>query len=669
MRGSIASIFLPLVLVLALGLRIASARELLLPPEESRALSTRWLVDDPHTAYHLRRIELTMSADHAPLSDEFLSHPNAVEIPWLPLYDTLLAAIARPFAWQSADFSTPGHVDEARLENFLLRVPPLLGVLTALCVMWSVGRHARGGTRRAAAMFAAAVVAVAPLTVEQSSAGRLDHLGWVALLVALDILITQTALRAESPLEAFLGALLAGLVAGLSMSSFALGFALFLPGWLGFVIAAYGAEEGRTRIAQRAGLLYCLVAALAGHLPLPEEARTFDSGLFADWWTVSSQAVLLSSTPFLIGYLLPGRRTGRFFQTAVLAVALGAILFYVPMLWSVFGRALVWYQKERATIALVSPGQRPIFSSAGGFDALRVWVSLGPLFVLYVPAWVWSCRRWRSGEHAMLAAMGAATFVLALFERRAGGLLAVPMACTLGWALDTFFETAIGRARKIGLALAGCAIVVMAAQATAGIAVALHPAGREERVQFVKGLRWMRASRAAPDASRSPSSRPEGGVLSSFSCGALIAYHARQPALCSDLAILAGDERLRETARALLSEDPAAVVRCLHGNQGEYVIVGPRTLIDESALRELAALVDHKAAAHATPLEQSALGRLALTPEGCAADHFPGLVRIYRSDLRVSSLVNGRASTGPAISIYKLAEPAPIAPAAVIQPR
>src|SRR4029079_19549451 len=103
-----------------------------------------------------------------------------------------------------------GGVEEARLEGFLVRVPPLLGVLSVIAVYWAVIGIASGKRRTWCALAAAAIVAVAPSAVESSSAGRLDHLAWIALLVALEIGVGVRALRSNDALGTVFGALGAG---------------------------------------------------------------------------------------------------------------------------------------------------------------------------------------------------------------------------------------------------------------------------------------------------------------------------------------------------------------------------------------------------------------------------------------------------------------------------
>ena len=51
---------------------------------------------------------------------------------------------------------------------------------------------------------------------------------------------------------------------------------------------------------------------------------------------------------------------------------------------------------------------------------------------------------------------------------------------------------------------------------------------REERIEFVTGLRWMRENTESPGAWNAAGSRSQWGVLSSYSVGDLIGYHARE---------------------------------------------------------------------------------------------------------------------------------------------
>ena len=57
--------------------------------------TSRWLVDDPDAAYHLRRVEVALVTGRIPLRDRYLNHPAGSPVPWPPLLDAALARGAR----------------------------------------------------------------------------------------------------------------------------------------------------------------------------------------------------------------------------------------------------------------------------------------------------------------------------------------------------------------------------------------------------------------------------------------------------------------------------------------------------------------------------------------------------------------------------------------------
>jgi hypothetical protein len=665
------SFALILLVVLALVSRWLPAAEYQLASDERDLAPSRWLIDDPETAYHARRIELALAGERTPQFDRFLNHPQGAEIPWSPVLDTALAAIAQRGLRESGADPALGGVEESRLEGFLARVPPLLGVLTTLAVFWAVMRIAGGQRRVLCALGAAAIVAVAPLSVAQSSAAHLDHLSWIALLVALQIAVSVRVLRADEALATVFGALVTGLLAGLQLASFALGMVLFLSNWIGYLMLAFRGEPERRRLGQRAGLLYCAVAAFIGRLTLAEGPWEVAHGGLMSAWSESMCAVaLLLSIPFILGFLLSGRRSGRFFQTAVFVVALGALLYNAPEMLRGLARGWSWYRENRALLAIVSPGHESVFSDV---ERWRWLLLLTPISLAFVPAWIYLVRAAKQPEHAFLLVLGATTALLYLFERRLGGVFIVPMACTLGAALDLVLEHGGSSARRTAWTIAGLSAAIVVVHAVAPGLAASDPAQREERIEFVKGLRWMRENTPPPGAWNHPAGRNDWGVLTSFDAAHLVEYHARRPCVASDLGLIAGPESLREAARALLDDNPAALLRCLRADQARYVVVGPRLLRDAAALDRVA-----RGDAASTPspssrmIEKSALARLALTSESAGAREFPGLERVYASARRVN--VQGHAAepdeaSGPAISIYRAIAEAVAPPAAEIKAR
>jgi Oligosaccharyl transferase STT3 subunit len=644
---------------LALLLRWAPAAEYQLASDERDLAPSRWLIDDPATAYHARRIELALAGDRAPQFDRFLNHPEGSEIPWSPLYDTAIAAAAQRGLRESGADPALGGIEEARLESFLMRVPPLFGALITVATFWGVLLIATGKRRALCAFLAALAVSVAPVGVVQSAAGHLDHLSWIALLVAVQIGVSVAALRSEEPLATVFGALVTGIVAGLELTSFTLGLALFFANWIGYLVLARAGDAEKKRLGQRAGLLFCAVAAFVGRLTLSEGPWEGARESVMGAWCESTCAVaLLCSIPFIIGFLRSDRRSNRIIRSAMFVIALCVLLYNAPTMLHGLSRGWSWYRQNRALLVLVSPEHRSPAAEPGRFAWL---LALTPVCVAFVPAWLLLLRRWREPDLAFLVALSAITGLFFLCERRLGGVFLVPMACVLGAALDLVLREGSERARRIAWSIAGASLAVFAAHAVAAELAEHDSARREERIEFVKGLRWMRENTPSPGAWNTATGPNDWGVITSFSAAHLVEYHARRPAVVSDLALISGGEVLSEVSRALLDEKPATLLRCLRSSRSRYVVVGPRLLRDVPALERLANAGDHGIPRATIPsTETTMLARLSLTGEAADAD-VAGLERVYASARRVN--VDGHApepgqSFGPAISIYRLSDPA-----------
>jgi len=121
------------------------------------------------------------------------------------------------------------------------------------------------------------------------------------------------------------------------------------------------------------------------------------------------------------------------------------------------------------------------------------------------------------------------------------------------------------------------------------------------------------------------------------------------------------------------------LVRFARASRARYVVVAPRDLRVVDALERLAReTLDGTRAISAVDPSSAMLARLALAPEvansavSAGAEPVPGFVRVYASVRRVG--VSGHApepgeSAGPAISIYRVTDPAALAPAPEIRPR
>ena len=216
-----AWILLPLLLALALGLRERRASEVALAPEEALAVGApaAWLVDDAASTLLLRRVELALAADRLPASDRSLTFPELREVPGMPVFPGLLAVVCEIALTEPGGDPALGGVDEPRLEGLLVHVPVALGVCATLLVFLAAGTMAHGRSKFAAAMLAAGVYAVAPVTVRTGEVGQVGSLAWLTFLLAALLALADRAYHARDSLDRVQAALIAGVVVGVALAS------------------------------------------------------------------------------------------------------------------------------------------------------------------------------------------------------------------------------------------------------------------------------------------------------------------------------------------------------------------------------------------------------------------------------------------------------------------
>lgn len=566
MSFSLPRLLLPVLLALAFVARWEPTRTIRLALDERTGGQGAWLIDDPRTCEHLRRVEVAAATDKVVVTDTFLAHPHGAEVPALPVLDTLLASVAQRFLRSPEGDVAMGFVDEAALEDLAVKLPPILGLLAVLATYAAARQITTGPRRDVAALVAAALVAFFPATVGVTAAGVLDAAAIGCVLQAFLVRATARSLESDRMPAALLDALVAGAVSGLLVATTALGLFLFLPVWAAFVGRAWRASGEARANALRSGIFFSIVAALLARMPLSEGPWEESTGLVRGWLAGTSLLVFGSCAPFVVMSLRKGSETPRAFRTAVFVAVLVALAWQAPSAWTDLAPPVRAWGEHLATWRALQADPR---DAEAGFDwAAMLGIVLGATTPLL--------RDRRSDPTTRLLVVGAITACVAAFLTPLARPYAV-VACALlvARALDHVLgQTELATWRRVGLP-AGIAVLALGV-GLAPYARAVDRAQREERIDFVDALRWMRANTESGGAWNSPHVGGGWGVFASVTDGALVLYHARRPVVASPWSLHGGLEA-RRALDAAAARGPEAFVRHLRGQQIHYVLLPGRT--------------------------------------------------------------------------------------------
>lgn len=296
----------------------------LMPPGSAEAEQDAW---------RLRLVQLGLATGHMAERDPFFDAPEGRAVAWPPLFQAVIAALARQTTLQGLDKQALGDVGEVEILALAARVLPLLGMLGVVGAFF-VARAVHGGACADwAGLCAAALWAGLPSIRAAESAGRLDPHALTALLAWGTIGATAFALRARQDIDTTLGCLCAGVVGGLATTS-GLDGAVALAGCCCALIAAAAVA----RPGARRGLVLCAVAAAI--VITMSRAHPFDAAsllparvgwgatqgreAFRHWPTVGL------GTAALVGLALGWRLRRRGAEAAILLCGLTWALFFDP---------------------------------------------------------------------------------------------------------------------------------------------------------------------------------------------------------------------------------------------------------------------------------------------------------------------------------------------------
>ena len=626
-------------------------------PESGAMSESRWWIDDGPSAYHLRRIEVSLATGKLPVEDRFLGTSAGTPIPLRPFPDAALGALA---SLALGAPPKPHHSDgpiltdeyELRLEHLLARLAPWLGVLTTLlvalgAVLLAKEQDAKGsGHAWASGVLGALVFGTAPLAVWYGTAGRIGTMPIAVALVGLHTVLVLFVLRYRpSPLpnnarggaDSLWAVLGAGVMAGLCLLSWAPSLAFVGIAGLAMLAAVAGTQGEQQRFSQRTGLLY--FSAIAAVTLFPSLGSRWNgeaplSLLHLTYSTPGVMGVLAAAfgLPLLLGAVQsdkskPAQNLGMRSAVGILVLGCIAVAVFVdqPMNW-LFGVDFLVLPEERQTLSAVGGGSliTGLLRDIGWPGLLAPLLAMGLLWSLV------SAYRGRASASVRKLVMALflllnllAVGALGLQERQFGVLLALFLGMGIGAGLPLVSQ---GMSRRSGIAATALAMTACLLQARSQWSYLGMDELRERRSDVVLTLRTLRSGNGTW---RNSELRPAGRLLAAGNLGPLATYQSRRA-----LAGAASDD-------LLLGTDPVEFLVALADQGVDYVAVTARQAMGLDALRQ-----------GVLPPEDSMAWRLGAFSH---SESIPGLELVSRT-LGVQMLPGGDA-VGPFVSIWQRTEP------------
>ncbi len=509
------------------------------------------IVDGP-SAWRLRRVALAIATPRLEQADSFLSFPGTVDVVDLPVYDELVALMAR--AVTAGRVGGPRQsVDTVLLEHLALRFGPLLGGL-ALLALFACLRQTTPASALAAAG-ACLFVAASPAWLDAARPGvlRIELLAALACVIGLRIL--HAVFRAERPVDRFTSAMVAGAAFGFGLATTPLFVVPIAAAWFAFLRQALRSPEEERDDVGRTFLLFWITVSLGGLLPsLGGPWLPAQDGIVRGWTRLASELALIGALPFAFVRFAPGP------LARLLAGLRGLAL---PALTLACALALLHgagpdHPKTALLFAALGLGEQGLGAHFGAVE-LAGLVAWGSAAAGLVRAPLETASRDLLVGTVLLAGLAAVVHPPAIL------LAAVPVAVGAAAWLDA------PRVR-FAAALALAAVSVVLASATVR-AARRHASGAG--LEAVLLGRALREEEPEPRGWYSVRAVQRGAVLCAPGVAPLVAWHARLP--CATLGPARnGDPSGRRSILELLDEDTAAGVlrRANRGRLG-YLVLGP----------------------------------------------------------------------------------------------
>ena len=525
-----------------------------------------WIVSDPDSLYHARRVERVLEeglpvADH----DEFLNSPDGALIPWPPYYEILAATLISPFA--PAD-RTQRH---GFVEQSVARLPLLFGVLTSLLAFLA----ARSLAGNLAGTLAGLLHALCLGSIVYSCEGNGDHHAFISLCSAGILWGLSESLQHERLARRRygwgIGALL-GAVAGFAIGSWvaALILVLIIDAVFAWLLFSH-ARKPRAGLA-RFGFSFHLAALVVLtpailQSPWKNEFPWMVVNLSWFHFTYLSLGALV-----FLPLLIAKKPTAalRFYpwwvglSLAVLA-GLSATLDVGPI--AGIREGFAWVSRQDSFMGAVAES-RPLLGK--GAEPGELFAFLGWQILLLPLAWggaLLAVVRKQRVELLPWVVAAVPLAVQAAGQARFADALSFPAAVLVAWGTVRFVRT---RAARVPIAITGALLLGLALLGQLQTLRQLSASGEGPRPDW----RRDRASRELCDWIREHSKATNAGaVLANWNRGHEIEWAAGRPSVATNFGSYVGEEGFLAPARFFLSEDEVAAEAILRSRDARFVML------------------------------------------------------------------------------------------------
>ncbi|MCX8206859.1 MAG: oligosaccharyl transferase, archaeosortase A system-associated [Methanothrix sp.] len=494
----------------------------------------------PDSYYHMRRIIYTV--DHFPATlwfDSYVDYPNGLEITWPPLFDILGAAVA------SLGSGTYGF------EVISSMLPPVLGALTVGVIYLAAREMFDARTGLASAFF----LAISSYAVAVNSFGYVDHHALEMLLLSL---IMLSLLRAASDVRW-------SAAAGLFMALLAytwMGSAAYVLMVLIYTIARMsldlrdGREPPKDLVIAPAIASLLVLPFCSSHWMLPSAIAIF-ALLGASLFGFAIYIYILSQKR-LPWYSLPG---------IMISAGLILLLFVYALRDSITS---VVYKTLVSRLPYIIGGEMAgLIEEASPLLTMDLMSVLGLNIIITVAVLALVARRHiYDRKKVLLIVWTLIALLLTIGQKRFLYILAMNMSILFAVLFSEFCVLAEKRSlkRRHMMALTLIILVVMAVPSFWRLSRISDDAPDIES-DWVDALKWLKENTPVTSFFNDPSSRPEYGIMSSWSYGNWILYLAERPVVANNF-----QAGVYDSTRFFLSEIESDGERILERRNVRYVI-------------------------------------------------------------------------------------------------